>query len=142
MSSKYFLHKNHFTDWEGHLTVYYTINGVPKSWNVDMELELANWYEVEIKQSKRDEKVKSWNYFANFLLLEIFQFLFEIIIEGENRKNVVNNKDTGYDDVKVYVSIDEDIEGMGTVYVMEIQYTKGDGQVFNRFSKNYKKYFD
>ena len=68
--------------------------------------------------------------------------MFEIIIEGENRKNVVNNKDTGYDDVKVYVSIDEDIEGMGTVYVMEIQYTKGDGQVFNRFSKNYKKYFD
>ena len=59
MSPKYFLHKNYFTDWEGRLTVYYTINGVPESWKVDEELEIARWYQVEIKQSKRNGKVKS-----------------------------------------------------------------------------------
>ena len=67
------------------------------------------------------------------MLSEIFQFLFEIIIEGEIREKVDNKKDNGYDNVKIYVSIDEDLEVMGTIYVKEIQYSKGDGQVFNRF---------
>ena len=82
-------------------------------------------------------KSKKLELFVIFFSLKIFQFWFEIIIEGEIREKVDNKRDNGYDNVKIYVSIDEDLEVMGTIYVKEIQYTKGDGQVFNWLSKNY-----
>ena len=59
-----------YSDWEGKLTVYYTINGSPKSWKVNDELEPETWYQVEIKQIEQDGKVKSRDCF--------FLFLFEI----------------------------------------------------------------
>ena len=59
--------------------------------------------------------------------------MFEIIIEGESREKVVNNKDNGYDNVKVFVSIDGGIVGNGFVFVDEISYNEGYGQVLNRF---------
>ena len=71
LSSKSFLHKIKFflcTDWEGKLTVYYTINGSPKSVKVKEELQLEKWYTVEIKQSEKDGKVKNRKCFVIFLM--------------------------------------------------------------------------
>ena len=59
----------------------------------------------------------------------MFQFLFEIIIEGQSREKVDNEVDKGYDNVNVYMSIDGDSEVLGCIYVRVVKYTKGDGQV-------------
>ena len=60
-----------WTDWAGRLTVYYTINGSPQSWTVDEELETEKSYQVEIKQYKRNGKVKKLKYFFFFFLKNI-----------------------------------------------------------------------
>ena len=67
--------------------------------------------------------------FRYFFLFEIFQFFFEIIIEGEIRERVVNVEDHGYDNVKIYLSIDVNIEVTGSIFVREIEYSAGDGRV-------------
>ena len=111
--------------------MYYAINGSPQSWKVDEELELEKWYQVEIKQSKGDGHGKAYklNIFW-YLMLDIFQFVFEIIIEGQSRERVVNEEDHGYDNVKIYFSIDDAHEGLGYLYIKEVQYSKGNGKVF------------
>ena len=76
-------------------------------------------------------------------LCKIIQLLFEITITGEGEKErheeMLNNKDNGYDDVKIYLSVDGN-EVTGTCYVNDISFSKkiDGGQVLTRF-KNYHR---
>ena len=111
--------------------MYYTIKGSPSSWTIDKVLETDHWYQVEIKQSKRNGKgqVKKLFFCFCFFISKLFQFLFEIIIENKRHQKAFNRGDTGYDNVKIFLSIDKNSEDLGCVFVKEVEYTEGKGQV-------------
>ena len=42
---------------------------------------------------------------------------------------MINRDDPGYDNVIIYISVDEDNEGHGCIFLKEIQYSEGNGEV-------------